>query len=393
MTHEHEAQNESPAAQSWQPLAKLFGADSAFFEKILFLRGYQSSSNVYVVVGDGLAVVEPGNDYTAYLELWQLGYRPEQIKQVALTHGHLDNALGAFELLRSYAPVFAASGGLELILHEAGPRQYKEAARSFGCRLREVRGGELVSLAGFPFEVLHTPGHTIDGISLFHAPTRTLFTGDTVLPDAMAEPDARAGGRLDHYLVALKSLLEKDPENILPGHGMPVFAGGRRVVEDSYESLMMKIIGAESRVPWMAGARALVEKSLLEEALYCCRKELGCHPENSVALELEISCLNDLGRFEEALEALGRPGKFGDGARALLRGYALMGLGRYDDSLASFEQALRLRPEEKSAALYKGMALYFAGRLDEAMEIEEFRNEFVRRFGEEVLKKKAAPPA
>jgi glyoxylase-like metal-dependent hydrolase (beta-lactamase superfamily II) len=393
MAREPETQNDSSAAPSWQPLAKLFGVHSLLFRNILFLRGYEYSSNVYVLVGDGLAIVEPGNDYTAFLELWRLGYHPAMLKQVVLSHGHVDNSLGAFEILRSYAPLLAGSGGLELILHEAGPREYKEAAKGFGCRLREVRGGEILSLAGTPWEVLHTPGHTIDGISLFHAPTKTLFTGDIVLPDAMAEPDFRAGGRLDHYLVALKSLLRRDPENILPGHGLPVFSAGRRIIEDSYESLMMKIIGAESRIPWMEGARALAGRGLIEEALYCCRKELGLHPDNSAAVELEISCLNDLTRFEEALAALDHHGGSRDGSFPLLRGYALMGLGRHDESLASFDEALRLRPDEKSARVYKGMALYLAGRYDDAMEIEDFRNEFVRRFGEEVLKKKGTSPA
>jgi len=393
MPHEPEPQDQSPegpAALAWQSLAQLFGLDSALFEKILYLPGFEYSSNVYVLAGESLAVVEPGNDYTAYLGLWKLGYHPAQIKQIVLTHGHIDNALGAIELMRSYAPLFAASGGTELILHEAGPREYKEAARGFGLRLREVRGGEQLDLAGTTWEVLHTPGHTIDGISLFHTATRTVFTGDTVLPDAMAEPDFRAGGRVDHYLVALKSLLARDPENVLPGHGVPVGSRGRRIVEDSYESLMMKLIGAESRVPWMEGARALVSRGLLEEALYCCQKELGCRPENSAALELAISCLNDLGRFEEALAMLDRSGDAGD---PLLRGYALMGLGRYDESLESFDAALRLHPEDKNARLYKGIALYLSGRYDEAMEIGDFQEEFVRRFGEEVLKRKSAPRA
>jgi hydroxyacylglutathione hydrolase len=389
MSHEPETRNESgetSPAPAWQPLAKLYGLAAPLFETILFVRGYQYSSNIYALAGDGLTIVEPGNDYTAYLELWKLGYQPAQIKQIVLTHGHLDNAMGAVELMRSYAPLFAAAGGLELILHEAGPREYKEAAKGFGCRLREVRGGERLELAGTPWEVLHTPGHTIDSIMLWHADTKTAFTGDTVLPEAMAEPDLRAGGRVDHYLVALKSLLARDPENILPGHGLPVFGRGRRIVEDSYESLMMKLIGAESRVRWMEGAQALAGQGLLEEALYCSEKELGCHPENTAALELAVSCLNDLSRFEEALE------RAGDGSFPLLRGYALMGLGRYDESLAAFDAALRLRPDDPSARMYKGMALYLAGRFDEAMEIEDFEKEFVRRFGEEVLKKKAAPP-
>jgi hypothetical protein len=52
----------------------------------------------------------------------------------------------------------------------------------------------------------------------------------------------------------------------------------------------------------------------------------------------------------------------------------------------------RTENQRLDRARTEGMALYLAGRFDEAMEIADFEKEFVRRFGEEVLKKKAAPP-
>ena len=166
--------------------------------------------------GDYLTLIDPGNDYTAFMDLFALGFKPTDIKKIVLTHGHVDHVMGIFELFRRYN---CEGSNLEIILHEAGPQEFKELARQKGCNLTEIKGGETLDLSGFDLEVIHTPGHTLDGICLYHAPSRTMFTGDTVLPHAMAEMDPSAGGRLDHYLYSIRTLLKKNIENVMPGHG------------------------------------------------------------------------------------------------------------------------------------------------------------------------------
>lgn len=384
--------NSESTPLGWQALAALLNTQTPLFERVLFLHGYGFSSNIYLLKGDHLAIVDPGNDYTAFLALWELGFKPADIKKIVFTHGHFDNVMGAFELLRAY-PRMLGNGGLELILHEAGPREFKEVVRQFGSHVTEVRGGETLELGGFPWEVIHTPGHTVDSICLCHAPTQTAFTGDTVLPHAMAEPDQHAGGRLDYYLHSVKALLKRDIQNVLPGHGAPVAAVGKRVIEETYEALLMKIIGVEDKTPWMVGASALVERGLLEDAVFCCDKALARNAEDFKALELKALCLNDLGRFLEALEVLDQLGKLpspesNDVSPLIARGYALMGLAKYDESIKLFDQALRIKPAAKDTQIYKGMALYLGGRYEEALEIESFRAEFVGRFKDELLKKK-----
>jgi hydroxyacylglutathione hydrolase len=389
---EPSSEGDSPAEQEpqhpgWLTLAEVFNSSDPFFEKFSYLLGYDYSSNVYVIKDDYLTIVDPGNDYTGFMDLFKLGYWPEDIKKIVLTHGHRDHSMGAFELLRAY-PELAKSGGFELILHKDSPGELKEVVKKFGCRVTELQGGEILDLGGDDWEVIYTPGHTIDGLSFYHAPTRTAFTGDMAIPHAMAEVDANAGGRLDHYLFGVKALLKKDIANLLPGHGLPVVSIGKRVVEQTYESLMLKIIGVEKKIPWLDGAKALVSKGLLEEAVFCCDRELAREPDSLMAMQIKAYCLTDMGRCEESLALLDRVlTREGDNIHALTaRGHALLGLGRYPDSFEYFDRALKINPDFQDAQIYKGMGLYLAGRFDEAMDIDSFRMAFSQQLKEEILK-------
>jgi hydroxyacylglutathione hydrolase len=377
-----------PDHPGWLSIAEVMKISDPVFEKSMFLIGYGESSNVYVLAGDYLTIVDPGNDYTVFAELEKMGFNPLDIKKVVVTHGHRDHCMGVFELLR-YPPIYE-SKEIEIINHEGGPQEFKRILEEQGFSLTQVRGGETLELSGFEWEVIHTPGHTIDGICLYHGPTKTAITGDTVIPHSIGDADKTAGGRLDHYLYGLKQLLKKDIENILPGHGVPVAATGRRTVEETYEGVMMKVIEVEpdSKTTWMEGASLLAEKGLLEEVVYCCDKELALRPGKLSASQLKAFALNDMGRCAEAIEILDQIlAQQGDNVHALAaKGHALLGLQKYDESLKYFDDALEINPEIKEAQVFKGMALYFLGKYDEAMEIETFKTEFMERFKTEIGK-------
>ena len=318
-----------------------------------------------------------------------MGFNPLDIKKVVVTHGHRDHCMGVFELLR-FPPIYE-SKEIEIINHEGGPEEFKKILESEGFSLTQVKGGETIELSGFEWEVIHTPGHTIDGICLYHGPTKTAITGDTVLPHAIGDTDKTAGGRLDHYLYGLKQLLRKDIENILPGHGVPVASTGKRTIEETYEGVMMKVIEVdlEAKTTWMEGATLLAERGLLEEVVYCCDKELALRPENLSASQLKAFALNDMGRCEEAIEILDQIlAKQSENVHALTaKGHGLLGLQKFNESLKYFDQALAIDPEIKEAQVFKGMALYFMGKYDEAMDIEPFRVEFMDRFKDQIEKR------
>jgi glyoxylase-like metal-dependent hydrolase (beta-lactamase superfamily II) len=384
---------EEPRHPGWQSLAQIFNRPEPFFENILFMLAYDYTSNVYLLQGDYLTVVDAGNDYTVFIDLFQRGVKHADIKKIVLTHGHRDHCMGAFELVRAYPPI-KEGGGLELIMHKDGPPGLKEVVKHFGSRVTEVQGGEILNLSGMDWEVIYTPGHTLDGICLYHAPSKTLITGDTVLPHAMGEADKGAGGQMSHYLFSMRTLLKRDIENVLPGHGAPVTGLGKMVVEQTYEGLMLHILGVkpESHIPWIAGAEALASQGLLEEALFCCNKALVSNPETPQALQIKALCLTDLGRGEEAIEVLDIIlAKHAHNDQALTaKGHALLGLGKYQESLEYFDRALQINPSIHEAQVCKGLALYLSGQPEKAMEIDAFREEFIGRFKEELEKQSQA---
>jgi glyoxylase-like metal-dependent hydrolase (beta-lactamase superfamily II) len=289
--------------------------------------------------------------------------------------------MGALELFRGY-PGYRISD-IEIILHEAGPLEFKEIVKNCGCRLTEVRGGERINLSGFELEVIHTPGHTLDGLCFYHEPTKTMFTGDTVLPQSMADTDTAAGGRMDHYFYSLRTLRKKEVQHILPGHGGVAPNIGRWVIDETFEGLIRKEVGLET--PWMEAAMTLAQKGLLEEALFCCERDLAANPENFRGLEMRAFLVLEMGRNDEATVIFEKilqqdPRHF----HALLgKGRALLGLGAYQASLEYLNQALEINPQDPETQINKGLALYLSGRQDEAMDIEIFQKEFTRRIKQE----------
>ncbi len=384
---------QEPAHPGWLSIGEILKVSHPVFEKSSFLIGYHHCSNVYLLAGDYLTMVDPGNDYTVFSDLDKLGYDLLDIKKVVLTHGHRDHCMGIFEMLRF--PAVMENKQVEIIMHAAGPQEFKRITTEAGFPPTELAGGETLELSGFQWEVIHTPGHTIDGICLYHEPTGTIISGDTVLSDAMADADKTGGGGLDHYLYGLRQVMKKNIVHVLPGHGVPVAFTGRRTVEDTYESVMMKILQVvpEDKITWMEGARRLAEKGLLGEVVYCCDKELSLRPQNLQAMQLKGLALNDMGRCEEAIDVFDRIlAREPRNVYALTaKGQALLGLTRYADSLPYFDEALANDSQIREAQVFKGMALYFLGRTEDAMAIEAFKSEFGARFRHHLDKAQQGP--
>ncbi len=375
---------------TWKPLSQIFNDEHPFFKSTLFVPGYDISSNIYAVnYGEGWAFIDPGNDYTAFIQFFREYASPLDIKKIFITHGHPEHVMGVMELLR-YPSVYRERG-FTVYMQEDGPEEMKNVFNSLKIKVEYVYHNDEIDLGPFKLKVIHTPGHTIDSVCYFHEETGSIFTGDTVLPYAFASADPVAGGRDDYHLMALKMLMSFSPKHLLPGHGMPVKGKAMEVIRGNYAAAIKKMVG--EGVPWIEAAAYLAQKGYMEEALFCCDLELR-EGDNPYALQLKASCLNDIGRYDDAIEIFDKMlEKNPRNVFALLgKGYALMGKGNYEEAIGYFDKLLEMNPNFKDAAVYKGMALFLAGREEEAMKIEAFRNEYKERFKEaleEIKKEKS----
>jgi glyoxylase-like metal-dependent hydrolase (beta-lactamase superfamily II) len=85
-----------------------------------------------------------------------------------------------------------------------------------------IHGGEKIDLGGRVLEVIATPGHTPDAISLFDQENGLLFTGDTYYPAPiwLYRPETD----LDAYVDSVRKLAALAPqvEMVLGAHNIPI---------------------------------------------------------------------------------------------------------------------------------------------------------------------------
>ncbi len=130
-------------------------------------------------------VVDPGRDIAPYVQ----AARANGMKIVGATetHIHADFVSGASEL--------ASECGARLYLSDEGPADWKyKYTTGLDCKL--VREGDVIHVGKIKLEVLHTPGHTPESISLVLTDEggganlpMGIFTGDFVFVGSTGRPD------------------------------------------------------------------------------------------------------------------------------------------------------------------------------------------------------------
>ena len=127
------------------------------FGNVYFIGTFQASCHL-IDTGDGLIMIDPGYDNTAYLVLnsiYELGFKPSDIKYIICTHWHWDHA----EAVEQFKDL---SGAKTVI----GERDAENAKRYFVADVL-VGDGDVLTLGNTSITFMHTPGHTEGTISLF----------------------------------------------------------------------------------------------------------------------------------------------------------------------------------------------------------------------------------
>jgi glyoxylase-like metal-dependent hydrolase (beta-lactamase superfamily II) len=174
-------------------------------------------------------VIDPGDEISRIVAL--LGKHHLTVKQIIITHAHIDHIAGAHRLKQlTGAPILYNQLDLPLV------QMMDLQAGWLGIPTPEVsapddnlKDGQTISIIGLTGSVIHTPGHT-QGSSCLYLPDQTLLiAGDTLFAGSVGRTDL-PGGNTQQLLNSIHDRLLALPDEVtvVPGHGPNTTIGEER---------------------------------------------------------------------------------------------------------------------------------------------------------------------
>ena len=190
----------------------------------------QNCSIVWCDASRQAAVIDPGGELPRIeAAVRELGI---ELKQIWLTHAHIDHAGGTGELARRL--------GLPIVGPHSGDQFWidglAEQARMFGFPAAEpfaptrwLDDGDTVTVGRETLAVRHCPGHT-PGHVVFHSPgAKRAFVGDVLFAGSIGRTDF-PGGNHAQLIASIRERLWPmgDDTVFIPGHGPESSFGAER---------------------------------------------------------------------------------------------------------------------------------------------------------------------
>ncbi|WP_256685703.1 MBL fold metallo-hydrolase [Halococcus qingdaonensis] len=178
------------------------------------------TANVYLVTGERTVLIDAGT--MAGVED-VVAEHTDELDAVVLTHQHGDHV-----------------GELDAVLDrfDADLLAYGDHPR----RTTQIDDGDTVAIGDGQFDVIHTPGHADDHVSLVSEDT--IFSGDVVVHDDGAFDDGSfgrtdsPGQSRDVLIESIERILDRLPESVermYAGHGDEFHGDVRAVIERALE--------------------------------------------------------------------------------------------------------------------------------------------------------------
>lgn len=174
-------------------------------------------------------VIDPGDQIEGILDI--LRQEKLTLKQIVITHAHIDHVGGAMKL--------KAATGASILMNQndyALLKMLDMQAAWIGMKppgdvqVDETIGqGRVLKIGDISSNVIHTPGHTEGSICVYFPEEKKLIAGDTLFAGSIGRTDL-PGGSMDKIMRSLHTqvLALPDETEVVPGHGPVTTIGEER---------------------------------------------------------------------------------------------------------------------------------------------------------------------
>lgn len=180
------------------------------------------ATNCYVIVDDETKeamVIDPASNSEQIIEMLEI--LQAKLKYIFLTHCHGDHTGAVVDLQNKY--------GAKVLIQrkESENLQNPEITLNYYIGIPDIKleedsridDDDLIHLGNLEFKVIHTPGHTNGGTSLYCEKEKMLFSGDTMFRGTWGRTDLPTSSLVDIMdSITNKLLVLPDDTIVYPGH-------------------------------------------------------------------------------------------------------------------------------------------------------------------------------
>lgn len=193
-------------------------------------------SNCFLVIEESSKecfITDPGDEPDRIVDF--INENKLTVKYLICTHAHFDHVAAVPEVQKET--------GAKIVIHKSDLPIYEssqEHAAMWGFEIDPlprpdifISDGDKIDIGNLHFEILHTPGHSPGGISIYGE--GIVITGDTLFAGAVGRTDL-PGGDILKLKASFKRLMSLPSEiKVLPGHG-PETTIGREKTDNFFAS-------------------------------------------------------------------------------------------------------------------------------------------------------------
>jgi hydroxyacylglutathione hydrolase len=174
-------------------------------------------------------VIDPGDQIDDILKI--LKAENLTLKQIVITHAHIDHVGGAMKLKAATGAPILMNQNDEALLKMLDMQATWIGMRPPGAvHVDDAVGeGRILQVGNLSSTVIHTPGHTEGSICLYFPEQKTLIAGDTLFAGSIGRTDL-PGGSYEKIMRSLHNQLMQLPDEtkVVPGHGLMTTIGEER---------------------------------------------------------------------------------------------------------------------------------------------------------------------